>query len=87
MVEIHKPFCEPDSDTKEVMVAFSGGVDSLLIVLTLIQAAPPSMVIRLVNVAFGQDDKAFSEAPDRHLSHLFQYQKLSGFELLPRGRF
>lgn len=50
---------------KEIAVAFSGGVDSLLVAHSLLPATPNDVTIHLVNVAFGADEAAWKEAPDR----------------------
>uniref|UniRef100_A0A1I7XFX0 Asparagine synthetase domain-containing protein n=1 Tax=Heterorhabditis bacteriophora TaxID=37862 RepID=A0A1I7XFX0_HETBA len=53
------------SDNIHVAVAFSGGVDSLLVSHALLTAAPEYFYIDLINVAFGADDKICTQAPDR----------------------
>ncbi|CAI4224478.1 unnamed protein product [Auanema sp. JU1783] len=49
-------------------VAFSGGVDSLLVAHALLQATSNNESITLINVAFGENDNAFASAPDRKRS-------------------
>lgn len=46
------------SENDEVCIAFSGGIDSLLVTYTVLRAAPITLhTVTLINVAFGEDDK------------------------------
>ncbi len=54
------------SDKSSVGVLFSGGIDSLLLAVILHLTLPnPSQPIDLMNVAFIEDEKDFTSAPDR----------------------
>lgn len=46
-------------------VLFSGGIDSLVIAAMIAECLPPPEIVQLINVAFGRDQAAINECPDR----------------------
>ena len=70
MEVIHKQRLSEDS---EVAVAFSGGIDSLLVAYAVLKSSPSDVKIFLVNVAFGKDEDAWNDAPDRFIYYILQY--------------